>query len=248
MRDPAETIVQLFNQLQAQGYGNDELQAVHRAYALMIELGNCEYRSSGRSLIEHCVGVASILADLGVRPPLVTAGLAHAAYLHGDFGSWGRRIDPKKRHRVRQAIGSESEECVHRYSHLAWYQVGIGSLRGRLSELDAIERDTVLMRLADQLDIYGRLDARYAANVDKRHQEVERRGEIVVEFARELGFPRMAAEFQHAFAIFRDTNPPAELTQPRWADIVIVPSSYATRPTIRMYRSVRTKLYRLVGR
>jgi (p)ppGpp synthase/HD superfamily hydrolase len=74
----AETIVELFNQLRAQGYSGDDLRLIHRAYGLAAPLYTCHYRSSGRSLTHHAVGTTSIVAALAVPTPLVAAMLLHA--------------------------------------------------------------------------------------------------------------------------------------------------------------------------
>ena len=86
MHTYAQTNIQLFNQLQREGYGAADLEAVARAYDLAIALTTGRFRASGKTFIAHLVGTAGILGSLKAPGPLVVAGLLHAAYAAGDFG------------------------------------------------------------------------------------------------------------------------------------------------------------------
>lgn len=248
MEARAQTIVQLFNQLRSHGYDAEDLQLVRRAYALMVPLCTCQYRSSGRTLIDHAVGVASLLAALGVPAPLVVAGLVHLAYLHGDFGTWRKRVLESKRSLVRTAVGSVVEDYVHRYTRLDWSVAGIAALCDRLPQLDAFERDVVLMRLADQLDIYGGQDALYCDNARRRRAYARDVGTAVAALADGLGAAPLAAALTRAFDGVRDATVAAELEHPAWKDAMIVPRSYRIRRPIALYRAARSTVYRLAGR
>src|SRR5260221_3591059 len=175
----AETIVELFNQLRALGYAADDLRLIHRAYALAAPLYTCHYRSSGRWLTHHAVGTTSILAALAVPTPLVAAMLLHAVYMHGDFGTRLRRISDAKRALVRRAAGDAAEEIVYRYTAFAWTTTAIPAVAARLAGFDLLERQTVLMRLADQLDIYGARDCLYCHNLAQRREVARTHGPSV---------------------------------------------------------------------
>lgn len=248
METKAQTIVQLFRQLQRQHYAAEDLRLVHRAYALAVEICTCQYRSSGRTLIDHSVGIASILATLRREPPLVAAGLTHAVYLHGDFGTWRRSILPSKRSRLRGVIGSTAEELVYRYSGFDWTAQSIPAIHEWVLGGDAVDRTLVLMRLADQLDIYGEHDALYCNNVGRRREYVRDVGPSVVALADVLGHPALAAALQRAFTEVSGSAPIAALTVPPWQDDVIVPPSYRIRMPIAAYQSARARIYRMIGR
>jgi (p)ppGpp synthase/HD superfamily hydrolase len=244
----AQTIVQLLNRLRRDGWALDDLRLLHRAYERLVALSTCQYRSSGRTLIDHAVGVASILAALGAPVPLVAAGLVHLVYLHGDFGTWRRRVVESKRAQLNTAVGSTVEQSVYGYTQLDWSAPGIAALRDRLPRLDRGERDVVLMRLADQLDIFGTRDALYCDNAGKRRAYARDVGATVVALADGLGQPALAAALSRAFAQTRDAAISPDLRTPSWRDGVIVPPSYRTRRSIALYQGVRSKVYALTGR
>ena len=82
----AQTNVQLFNQLQSEGYSKKDRERVREAYEFAMRLFTSLFLPSGKTFIDHLVGTASILASLHMPVEIVAAGLIHAAYLHGDFG------------------------------------------------------------------------------------------------------------------------------------------------------------------
>jgi (p)ppGpp synthase/HD superfamily hydrolase len=248
MDEKAQTIVQLFAQLERQHYEREDMLRVHRAYALAVSLCTCHYRSSGRAVIDHSLGVASILAALGTDPALVTAGVIHDAYLHGDFGTWRKKIGSDKRARVRDAAGSAAEEIVHQYSWTDRNPQTIPAMRDRIGMLNGMQRDLLLLRLADLLDIYGEADAQYCANVAKRREVARTSGPGIAIVAGELGFPALAAALNRGFAEVRDRTLPAVLATPAWKDGVILPSSYRMRVPIALYQGARFKIYTWLGR
>ena len=60
----AQTNIQLYNQLQQQGYSVQELVQVRSTYELGITLMPGHFRPSGKPMETHLVGTASILAYL----------------------------------------------------------------------------------------------------------------------------------------------------------------------------------------
>src|SRR5512138_1493705 len=54
-----------------------ERELIHRAYRVAEEAHRGQKRHSGEPYINHCLAVASILADLRVPPEVVAAGLLH---------------------------------------------------------------------------------------------------------------------------------------------------------------------------
>src|SRR6266498_3400183 len=52
-------------------------ELIHRAYRVAEEAHREQKRNSGEPYINHCLAVASILADLRVPPEVVAAGLLH---------------------------------------------------------------------------------------------------------------------------------------------------------------------------
>ena len=247
MRARAATILELWDQLERQGYGDADLSLVQRAYELVVSLCACEYRSSGRPNVDHAVGVAAVLSDLAVKPTLLVAGLSHLVYLHGDFGGWRKRIDEKKRARVKHVLGDTVEEYVYHYSRLQWYGEALLAITQRLPALAVIDREVILLRLADQLEIFER-DAAYCANSDNRRAYAHRYGPELVALARALGCSALASALQEALIATAETRLTDGLMSPPFHDGVLVPPAYRIRPSIAAYRRVRSKVYAVTGR
>src|ERR1051325_510931 len=60
-----------------ENYTLADRELVHRAYRVAEEAHRDQKRHSGEPYINHCLAVASILADLRVPPEVVAAGLLH---------------------------------------------------------------------------------------------------------------------------------------------------------------------------
>src|SRR6266545_7857038 len=60
-----------------ENYTLADRELVHRAYRVAEEAHREQKRHSGEPYINHCLAVASILADLRVPPEVVAAGLLH---------------------------------------------------------------------------------------------------------------------------------------------------------------------------
>ncbi len=58
-------------------YTHPERELIHRAYRVAEEAHRGQKRHSGEPYINHCLAVASILADLRVPPEVIAAGLLH---------------------------------------------------------------------------------------------------------------------------------------------------------------------------
>src|SRR5512143_3020492 len=58
-------------------YTPADRELVQRAYRVAEEAHRFQKRASGEPYINHCLAVASILADLSVPPEVVAAGLLH---------------------------------------------------------------------------------------------------------------------------------------------------------------------------
>jgi hypothetical protein len=109
----AQSNIQLYGQLQSCGYGAADISAVARAYRLAQRLFAASFRGSGRPFLCHLVGTASILVRDAAPAHEITAGLLHAAYSAGLFPfDMHRKMSPRKRAMVREAVGAEAEELI----------------------------------------------------------------------------------------------------------------------------------------
>ena len=242
----AQTNVQLFDQLQRNGYTHLELSCVLNAYKLAMRLFTGIYRPSGETFITHQVGTASILSSLHVPAEVVAAGLTHAAYTHGDFGGCIKGISAAKREHVRRAVGKEVEAYIARYTALTWKPQSILTIRDSVSELDLVDRHVVVMRLADVLEKYQDREILYHGDLKRIGQYLDRYGPIMVEIASQLSCATLAAELEKAFrqAVSTTSTIPAELrcaTGQRHS-FLIAPQSYRERLRIVLYREVVQRL------
>ena len=228
----AQTNIQLFNQLHHEGYSNEEIVLVRDAYQLAMRLFTGQYRPSGDTFISHLVGTASILAFLHTPISIVTAGLLHAAYIHGDFGIFSMRlISGKKRQKIRDVVGDAVEDYIARYTSLKWNSMAISDIGDRLDNLDQIDRDVLLIRLANELEDSLNCGVLYCSDADRRRQYIERWGQDMVEMADRLGFPALASELSGVFkeVTTREIQRELLISSGRDRAYLIAPRSYHMR-------------------
>lgn len=192
MHNYAQTNLQLYRQLAEQGYPTSEVAGIARAYDLGLRLFPGTYRGSGKPFLAHLVGTASILGTLQARMPVIASGLLHAVYTHGEFGNGWRGISNPKRAEVREAVGEEIEDLVARYTALRWEARTIPAIRARLGALSPVEREVVLVRLANELEDHLDLGILYLADAERRLRFMQTDLPAAVEMAELLGFPSLA--------------------------------------------------------
>ncbi|HET8530764.1 MAG TPA: HD domain-containing protein [Methylomirabilota bacterium] len=199
MHSFAQTNLQLYAQLVDLGYSEADLAAVARSYELSMTLFPGTYRGSGKPFLAHLVGTASIVATLRARVPVVATGLLHAAYTHGEFGNGWLGMSDAKRAHVRAAVGPEIEDLVARYTALRWARTTIPAIRARLDALTAVERDVLLVRLANELEDHLDLGILYLGDAPRRLRFMRDDLPAAVEMAGRLGHPGLAESLTAAF-------------------------------------------------
>ena len=226
MHGYAQTNIQLFNQLHREGYRAADFAVIASSYELTTALMTGQFRASGKTFIAHLVGTASILATLHSSADMIAAALLHAAYSAGDFGDDRRGISDPKRERIRSAVGERIEEYVFRYHSLAWSDEAIRSSFERLDSMMPIERDVVLMRLANELEDHLDFGMLYCGE-QKRASSGRRRCQLLVGTARKLGFPDLADELRQTIEETAAAVVPPELlrTNARNASFLLAPQS-----------------------
>jgi hypothetical protein len=198
---PAQTNLQLYEQLRAAGVPVVELAAVRRAHDLAAQLFTGQNRANGKAFIAHLVGTASILAALGERGEVVRAGLLHAVYANGV--RHGRR--PAHGWLAAQ-VGDGVERLLDGYHKLAWDAVAIAGYQEQ--PLAPLERDLVVMRVANELE--DRVDLGLAYS--RKHAEL---GAVSAALAGKLGLPALAAALTEADRAHHAAKIPAELVSER---------------------------------
>lgn len=243
----AQTNLQLYNQLRVEEYSNDELKLIAQAYQLTLNLFTGQFRSSGKTFIAHLVGTASILASFHVSSKIVAAGLLHAVYSQGDFGGLGKQgISQAKRERVRQAVGRDVEEYVARYTALTWDASQIYKIHSHLEKLEAIDKDVLLIRLANELEEYLDLGLLYCG--ESKHQLYQDHDtQLMVQMADHLGYSALADEIAHTLQETVSATIPRELGNPTGQifSSLVLPNSCHRSPLAWFYYTLNRRLANL---
>jgi (p)ppGpp synthase/HD superfamily hydrolase len=248
MQTYAQTNLQLYTQLRLAGVPNEDLQRVRAGYDLGLRLFPASFRGSGKPLLAHLVGTASILAAIGQPADVVTAGLLHAAYALGDFGDGRLGMTDAKRARVRQAVGARIEDLVARYTAFDWNRNTIPAIRQRVDSLGTAEREVLVIRLANELEDHLDYGVLYCGNGEKRREYIRSPLNQSVDMARSLGLTLLAEELDRAFTETLGAELPLALRNPHDYTYVQPPASHSPRPAVavRRYLDHRPRLARIV--
>jgi (p)ppGpp synthase/HD superfamily hydrolase len=232
MTSYAQTNIQLYNHLGELGYAPADLAQVHQGYGLAMKLFTGIFRGSGRPFLAHLVGTASVLGWLRAPIAVVTAGLLHSAYSHGEFGNYWRGPAAAKRDRVVDAVGEEVEDLVFRYTRLRWTAATIGAHAYTAASLEAEDRRVLLMRLANEVDDHQDLGLLYVAEVERRREFIRTALHPCVEMAERLGYPALAIELARVFkeTLTADVSP--SLRGPEDESYLLAPASHTWRPGV----------------
>jgi hypothetical protein len=233
----AQTNIQLLNQLHRANYTADDLHLVRTAYELAMRLFCGQFRASGKTFIAHLVGTASVLGSLRVGAALIAAGLLHAAYQSGDFGERASGVTDAKRGRLKASIADQTdarvavevEAYVFRYQCFSWGSQFISNYHRDIRTLSSLDREVLLMRLANELDDYLDLGILYQRN-EGRHwpSSPDYSGRMLIEMAGQLGFPALGASLAQAFeqVAEADYSPARPGPDARSRSFLLAPLSY----------------------
>jgi (p)ppGpp synthase/HD superfamily hydrolase len=245
MHTYAQTNVQLFNQLRSEGYSKQERAFISNAYEFGMHIFTGLYLPSGKPFLDHLVGTASILASLRMPVEIVAAGLIHAAYLHGDFGSVRTGLTAAKRKQLRRVLGVEVPEYIAHYDRLLLTAQDISALEGTLNRLGQVERCIVIMRLANELEHHLDLGGLYYAHGEKAQRGHQRymaqRGPLLVNLAARLGLSSLALEMESTFRNVAGVEIPLEpcIRCQHSIAYLVVPRSYRERFAVLCRRKLR---------
>jgi len=224
----AQTNLQLYRQLSEQGFSQEDLAYMHQACHVMVQLFPFLYRPNGKEHFAHAVGTASILCSLQKRVPVIAAGLLHAAYRHGEFPSFRKGPTKSNRKYIQNVVGQETEEHIARYFYLQWDRQNFIEIQERFTELSEIDRDSLLIRLADNLEKCVDLGVLFVSSGPGGKRSIQKTGPTRVELARKLGYPALADQIQTAHEAILNAEIPSILCNGNGAqmDFLLVPLSY----------------------
>lgn len=200
MRAIAQTNVQLYNQLLAQGRDVGELALVRKAYDLAGLLYSGYYQGDGKPFVCHSVGVASILAHLGLGADFVALGLIHNIYGNGDFGdSRSYAVTGSRRRLVRAAIGDRVAMLAERFQMFRIDAGNVDAMIARLGRLDETDRDLLTIDLADALEKYVDFGVDYFGDAIWITDATANHGDRLIGIATALDRPLLAEMLAEAF-------------------------------------------------
>jgi (p)ppGpp synthase/HD superfamily hydrolase len=228
----AQTNLQLYNQLRALGYSDEQVVLVHRAYEFLITIYPGYYQADGKPFVAHTVGVASILGHLNFPVELVAVGLLHNIYDNGDFGDGLRSVSNSHRRRiVREAVGETIEAAVERFPRCRIKLETLPNLMHDLDQFDENHKTLIVIDLADYLEKYIDLGVCYWGDSRDVVDAVAKHGETLISIANRLGYPQLAAMLDEAFAVAGASQVPDSLRATSgWKELdLIVPRSCRPR-------------------
>jgi Domain of unknown function (DUF6817) len=239
----AQTNLQLFTQLEKDGYSATELGLICDAYALAMRLYSCYYTASGRTEIAHVVGTASILGVLKAPASVVAAGLIHNAYDNGDFGSYRYGVTPAKRKVIMHAVGEDVERYIQTFHILRTQRQSLTSLIGDIDTLNDIERFALLIDLSERLE-----HELNDGGLQQYRKYMDLNGCMMVNAAQKLQFPHLADAILNAIkhrnaanSIVRELAERSSGNRSQW----IVPASCRKRFTFLCYTAMVDGLRRV---
>ncbi len=246
----AQTNLQLFQQMCSNGYSVAELGTVADAYRTATKLFANRFRSCGRPFVAHLVGTGAVLVWLKAPVPLVVAALSHASYQEGDFPNSLEGMTPRKRKKLRAAIGTEAETLVAAYTLSSRSVTGLKASHARFKDMSSAERDVLLIQLANELDDYRDLAANYASNANERIEAIRQSSQLQAELAEWLGQPKLARALRETYADSIAASVAASLVSSFPDAYLIVPNSCRVRLNIlarRLAVKIKNRLRRHLG-
>jgi hypothetical protein len=233
---PAQTNLQLYNQLVAQSWSDDDLRCLRSAYELADRMFAGTNRRSGKPFIAHLVGTASIAADVDGRRDVVLAGLLHSVYTGG--GSTILSTAPS-RSTIRALTGTRCEEIIYAYAVTPW---GLDALSDALvdaADPDPLRRCVLILRLVNEVDERVDLGHRYndKGSLLRGDDPVPRMAEL----ADRLDCPELAAALRRVLAEQRGIDVPIVLRASTRVPTVHGSRSYAARHSMSARSWVRSR-------
>ncbi len=222
---PAQTNLQLYNQLAALSWSQDDLRRARLAYDFADRMFVGARRTSGKPFISHLVGTASVAADVDGRPEVVLAALLHSVYTDGTASLSSRA---PSRATIRSIAGAPAEAIVYRYGTTAWGPDAFADAVANVDSYDAARRDVLMLRLVNEVDEHADLGTRYA---DKGAflRDGDDALAPMAELAERLDRPQLAETFRRLLEEERGVTVPAVLRSSTQLPSVPVPGSPAWR-------------------
>jgi len=248
----AQTIIQLYDQLRDFGYSSSDLLIAKKAYSLAQRLYAFRFQGDGKPFISHGIGTASVLCNQKAPIELIAAGLIHNVYVNGDFGFLNKSgVTKAKRRVVKNAVGAEIEQYVH----------GLRAVRSKFRplrlvcdesvELTKLEKNVILMQLADQMDLYVNRASSYYHDPEPIRTRIQKGGKTLIKIAETCGYPELALEFTQLFEVLLSVRSVPKVFQSlekRNASSELIPKSCQKKFSLRFYESINNSVLTVRGK
>ena len=116
-----------------------------------------------------------------------------------------------------------------RYTALRWHPKTIPIIYDDLPTLGPIDREILLMRLANTLEDLLDLGILYCPYAEVRRQHSMQFGPILIDMAEQLNSPKLATEFARVLRIIATADIPKGLRNRRVGVFLVAPESYRRR-------------------
>jgi hypothetical protein len=117
-----------------------------------------------------------------------------------------------KRRRLRRIVGSAAEEYVARYAALLWFtEEKIRAVYRRVNDLNPLDRDVLLIRLANELEELLDFGWLHWSSLEGRKGYRDGIGRMVVGMAERIGYPTLARELEDRLNRSAETDIPSEM-------------------------------------
>ncbi len=185
--------LQLYSELCRQNRSDTELRTIKAAYDLGTQLYSGYCQADGRPFISHTIGVAGLLAQMGMPAEIIAVGLLHNVYGNGDFGDGRAHVVTEFRKQiVAAAVGPRIALLLHRFRSCRVTTKSVDDIEAKLDGLDETDRHLVLVDLADYCEKYVDLGVLYFGDSTWITEEVEVMGARLIQLARRLEQPELA--------------------------------------------------------
>ena len=191
----AQTDIQLHEQCQALGYHDGQLALIQRACEFSQGRIGHLHDGSGRPLLAHVIGAASLLAAHGVAPRFVATALLQVAHGTGQRAVDASDIRAAQRQQIAALVTPAGETIIHLFATFNWNQASIHELLSRADEISLPFGMALLIRLANALEEL----VSHGAPCDPHAAAALRSWlPLYVEVANLLGMPLLARRVQQA--------------------------------------------------
>ena len=136
------------------------------------------------------------------------------------------------------AVGKEVEEYIARYTHLRWNRRTIPTIYDEFQTFGPIDRDVLLMRLANELEDLQELGVLYCFRAEGRRRHYMQVGPMMIDMAQKLGCAPLAAELERVLGETAAAEIPVQLRCRHTGVALIAPRSYRRQASVAVYQEL----------